>query len=83
MPIDQKSHLNEVEFNRPGFHKGKLVWVVFPQFTRHFLTSQFDGYPPLDLLHKIQYTPPQRRTNHLRYACRDRDRGSKSSVFPD
>ena len=28
MPIDQKSHLNEVEFNRPGFHEGKLVWAA-------------------------------------------------------
>jgi hypothetical protein len=37
-------------------HAGSRNWHS-PNSLDTFFTSQFDGYPPLDLLHKIQYTP--------------------------
>ena len=37
-------------------HYSMYEVLAFPQFTRHFLTAQFDGYPSLDRLYKIEYT---------------------------
>ena len=44
MPIDQKSHLNEVEFNRPGFHEWKLVWAA-AVFKETLLKGQIGHMP--------------------------------------